>query len=110
MFKVFFKNIKTGDTLSNPIKLQFGVEGMTVRKAGQLVEGSGHHHLLIDVADIDLTKPIPSNESHKHFGGGQTEVEMTLKPGPHNLKMLFANGVHIPHSKPLMAEVEIFVK
>lgn len=108
--KVFFKNIQSGDTLTSPVKIEFGVSGMDVMKAGKLVENSGHHHLLIDVDKVDLTSPIPSDEQHKHFGGGQTETSIELKPGNHNLKLLFANGMHVPHSTPLMSEIEVFVK
>lgn len=108
--KVFFQNIKSGDTLTSPVKIEFGVSGMDVMKAGKLVENSGHHHLLIDVDKVDLTSPIPSDEQHKHFGGGQTETSIELKPGKHNLKLLFANGMHVPHATPLMAEVDVFVK
>lgn len=107
---VFFKNIKSGDTLTNPVKIEFGIHGMKVEKAGQVVEGTGHHHLLIDVDSLDMTQPIPSDDKHKHFGGGQTETTIELTPGPHKLKLLFANGVHVPHAAPLMAEIEVFVK
>jgi len=45
--RVFFANLENGDTLSNPIYIEYGVEGMDVRPAGEIVEGTGHHHLLI---------------------------------------------------------------
>ena len=45
--RVFFANLENGDTVTNPVYVEFGVEGMEVRPAGEIVEGTGHHHLLI---------------------------------------------------------------
>ncbi len=52
--KVYFKNLKNGATVSSPVKIEFGVDNMTVAKKapdGKIAEGVGHHHLLIDAGD-----------------------------------------------------------
>src|SRR5580658_2493502 len=49
--KVFFKNLKNGQTVSSPVKVEMGVEGIRLDTAGLIVAGAGHHHLLIDAGD-----------------------------------------------------------
>jgi hypothetical protein len=46
---------------------------------------TGHHHLLIDTAltPEQAKEPIPADDHHLHFGGGQTETTLTLPPGRH---------------------------
>jgi hypothetical protein len=49
--KVYFLNIKDGDTVSNPVVIRFGLTGMGVAPAGlqgEATVGTGHHHLLIN--------------------------------------------------------------
>jgi hypothetical protein len=103
--KVFFANIKDGDTLSNPVTIKFGLTGMTVAKAGTFDPGTGHHHLLIDTQLADYTSVILADDEHRHFGGGQTEVTLTLPPGKHKLQLVLGDGNHIPHKPPVMSEV-----
>ena len=37
---------------------------------------------------------IPFDETHLHFGKGQTEAALTLAPGKHKLTLQFANALH----------------
>ena len=73
------------------------------RSAGSDRENSGHHHLLIDTELPALDKPIPNDFNHLHFGTGQTEAEITLKPGEHTLQLLMGDKDHVPHSPPVMS-------
>jgi hypothetical protein len=61
------------------------------------------HHLLIDSDLPPLNEPIPNDFNHLHFGAGQTESQVTLKPGPHTLQLLLGDKDHIPHSPPVMS-------
>ena len=100
-----------GETVSSPVKVVFGLSGMGVAPAGVDREKTGHHHLLIDTAVPDLNLPIPADDNHKHFGGGQTEVSIELAPGEHTLQLLLADFAHIPHNPPVMSEqITITVK
>ena len=45
--RVYFANLENGDTVSNPVYIEFGVKGMEIKPAGEIVKGTGHHHLLI---------------------------------------------------------------
>ena len=108
---VYFININDGDVVESPVFIQFGLSGKGVAPAGIVKENTGHHHLLINVDDLDLSKPIPSSKNHLHFGGGQTETSIDLPPGKHELQLLLGDMYHVPHSIPLISEkITILVK
>jgi len=94
-----------GQTLPQEFIVKFGLSGMGVAPAGIEKDGTGHHHLLIDVEELpDLTQPLPSTENIRHFGGGQTETKLTLAPGEHTLQLLLGNYTHIPHDNPVLSD------
>jgi hypothetical protein len=94
-----------GDTVDSPVRVLFGLSGAGVAPAGVMREGAGHHHLLIDTDLPNLDLPVPSDENHRHFGGGQTEVEIELSPGTHTLQLLLGDELHLPHDPPIMSDV-----
>jgi hypothetical protein len=100
---VHFVGLSEGTKLPTKATIRFGLRGMGVAPAGLEHENSGHHHLLIDSELSPLDQPIPNDFNHLHFGAGQTEAEITLKPGTHTLQLLFGDKDHIPHSPPLMS-------
>lgn len=102
--RVFFITPADGDTVSNPVLVEFGIEGMSVAKAGEDQPDSGHHHLLIDVDLPDLGLPIPAGPNHIHFGDGSTSTEITLESGTHSLRMLLGDYRHIPHDPPIASD------
>ena len=102
--EVYFIEPQDGATVSNPVKVVFGLKGMGVAPAGIEVENTGHHHLLIDTDVPDLKTPILADDHHKHFGAGQTETEIELAPGEHTLQLLMGNFSHIPHDPPVVSE------
>ena len=53
--KVYFINLEDGDIVESPFLIQFGLSGMGIAPAGTDRANTGHHHLLINVDDIDLT-------------------------------------------------------
>ena len=91
-------------------KVKFSVEGMTVAPAGTMTEGTGHHHLLIDISDIAEGEIIPMDDNHRHFGKGQTEVEIFLPPGKHKLTMQFADGAHRSLGEKFRKTITVQVK
>ncbi|MEW5248529.1 DUF4399 domain-containing protein [Microbulbifer discodermiae] len=103
--KVYIISPQDGDTVGQTFTVRFGLSGMGVAPAGVDTKGTGHHHLLIDVDKMpDLTKPLPASDRLIHFGGGQTETEITLPPGKHTLQLVMGNYLHIPHKKPVMSK------
>jgi hypothetical protein len=101
---VFFIIPADGDTVPNPIRVEFGVAGMSIVAAGMNEAHSGHHHLLIDTDPPDMGLPIPADAHHVHFGDASTSTELTLAPGTHTLRLLLGDHLHIPHNPPIMSE------
>ena len=108
--KVFFQNLHDGDSVTSPVHVVFGIEGMTVQPAGEIVAGTGHHHLIVDGTYSEKDQVVPADSTHIHFGKGQTETDVPLKPGAHTLILQFANGIHQSYGKDLSAEVKVIVK
>jgi hypothetical protein len=105
--KVYFINLKDGDELDSPFLVQFGLSGMGVAPAGVEKPNTGHHHLIIDatLTPDELTQPIPADDHHRHFGGGQTEAMVSLPSGKHTLQLILGDWTHIPHAPPVMSDV-----
>ena len=102
--KVYFINLEDGDRVESPFLIQFGLSGMGIAPAGTDRSNTGHHHLLINVDDIDLSKPIPSSSNHIHFGGGQTESLVNLMPGDYSLQLVLGDMTHTPHNPPIISQ------
>ena len=83
--RVFFVEPKDGATVTSPVHVKFGVEGMQVAPAGTTTENTGHHHLLIDSGPLPKGPVIPADDKSLHFGKGQTEADVKLPPGDHTL-------------------------
>src|SRR3954447_5983546 len=101
--EVYFDELKDGATIPSKLTVHFGLRNMGIAPAGADRPNSGHHHLLIDTALPPLDQPIPNDFNHLHFGGGQTETELTLSPGEHTLQLLLGDKDHIPHTPPVMS-------
>jgi len=101
--EVYFIDIKDGAKVPEKLKIFFGLKNMGVAPAGSNLPNSGHHHLLVDTDLPPLNRPIPNDFKHLHFGAGQTETEITLKPGPHTLQLLMGDKNHVPHTPPVMS-------
>jgi hypothetical protein len=94
-----------GEITESPVTIVFGLSGMGVAPAGIDKAATGHHHLIIDESLPALDQPIPSSENYRHFGGGQTEVTLDLKPGDHTLQLLLGDQNHIPHAPAIYSEI-----
>ena len=104
--KVYFINIKDGDTVTSPVLIRFGLSGMGIAPAGTQAPNTGHHHLIIDdtIEGAALDEAIPMDERHLHFGKGQTEASVPLPKGKHTLQLILGDWTHIPHKPPVMSE------
>ncbi len=104
--EVYFIGIEDGATVTSPVTIRFGLKGMGVAPAGTEKEKTGHHHLIINEAieGEELNEPIPSDDNHRHFGGGQTEVTVELPSGTHTLQLVLGDWSHIPHDPPVMSK------
>src|SRR5262245_39791100 len=62
--KVYFINLKDGDKVKSPFKVQFGLSGIGVAPVGVEKENTGHHHLIIDteVTGAALNEPLVADD------------------------------------------------
>ncbi len=108
---VYLISPRDGASVGSPAKVVFGLSGMGVAPAGVEKDKTGHHHLIIDAELPEMDSSIPSDENHRHFGGGQTETMIELSPGTHTLQLLLGDLNHIPHNPPVMSKkITITVK
>jgi hypothetical protein len=85
--------------------VRMGLKNMGIAPAGVEMEGTGHHHFLIDAELPLLDEPIPADNNHIHFGAGQTEARLLeLPPGEHTLQLMLADHNHVAHDPPLISE------
>jgi hypothetical protein len=110
--RVFFVNLSDGESVTSPVTVRFGINGMSIAPAGVDKPMSGHHHLLINLENLpDMTMPIPNDKNHLHFGKGQTETIIESSKGKHSLQLLLGNYMHVPHEVPFLSEkIEIIVE
>lgn len=110
--RVYIISPVDGATVGRDVTVRFGLAGMGVAPAGIEKEHTGHHHLLIDVATLPAAgQPIPNDEQHKHFGGGQTETVLHLSPGTHTLQLELGDANHVPFDPPVVSrKITIKVK
>ena len=99
-----------GTTVGTTFKVRFGVKGMAVAPAGEIIADSGHNHLLINQMPVAKGESVPFDDQHKHFGAGQTEAMITLPPGQYKLTSQFANGAHQSYGAPMSSTIQITVK
>ncbi|MEQ1501657.1 MAG: DUF4399 domain-containing protein [Myxococcota bacterium] len=108
--KVMFLEPANGAKVKSPVKLKFGVEGMTVKEAGDLTAGTGHHHVIVDKVGIEAGQMVPKDETHIHYGKGQTEAEIPLTPGEYDLTLQFADGNHMSFGPQMASTIHVTVE
>jgi len=110
--EVYIISPKDGAIVGTEVTVQFGLKGMGVAPAGVKKEGTGHHHLLVDVKNLPAAgQPIPKDDQHIHFGNGQTETTLKLAPGKHTLQLELADENHVPFDPAIVSKpITITVK
>jgi hypothetical protein len=107
----YFIAPKDGDTITGPVTVVMGLKGMGVAPAGMQHADTGHFHLIVDADLPPADQPIPKDEQHLHFGGGQTQTVLTLKPGKHTLQILMGDYQHLSFDPTVVSEkITIMVK
>lgn len=92
---VYFVEPQEGDIVPERFDVVMGATGLIIEPAGETEENAGHLHILLDTDFVPAGEVIPADEQHRHFGDGATEVELTLPPGEHTLRLQFADGAHV---------------
>lgn len=108
---VSFQTPKDGATVTSPVKVKME-STVKIRPADEDPNDhmSGHHHLLIDSKPVEAGQVVPKDDTHLHFGKGQTETEVALKPGHHTLTLQLADGAHRSYGPALSKTIHIIVK
>jgi len=107
---VYFPALHDRMVVSNMLDVQMGVRGMTIHQAGEIIDGTGHFHLIIDGHDVDRGEVVKKDATHLHFGKGQMETTLELTPGEHTLTLQLADGHHISYGKDWSKTIHVDVK
>lgn len=103
--EVYIISPQDGTTVSSPVVVEFGLKGMGIAPAGIVKENTGHHHLLINVDTLPKAgAPIPVDDQHLHFGGGQTRTELNLEPGTYTLQLDLGDHNHVPFEPEIVSK------
>lgn len=108
--RVWFSEPVDKAEVTSPVKFVMQVEGMTVKPAGTVEEGTGHFHILINKEAIAEGQPIVNDDVHKHYGKGQTEDTIELKPGDYRITLQFADGAHVSYGSKWANTISLKVK
>lgn len=101
--QVYIVSPQHGDTVGTSFTVVFGLANMGVAPAGIAMPNTGHHHLMINMAELpDLGQALGADVMH--FGLGQTQATVTLEPGEHTLQLMLGDHLHVPHNPPVMSE------
>lgn len=92
--RVFFVEPEDGATVASPVEFLMGAENFIIEPSGEINDGAGHLHILIDVDCTAAGEIVPADDNHVHFGKGQTAAELELAPGEHKLCLQAADGSH----------------
>ncbi len=100
-----------GDTVGPDVLVVLRAEGVVVEPAqGVRLEGSGHHHIFVDVDVTPAGEPIAKVEGVIHLGTGASEFTVKgLSPGPHRLIAVLGYGDHVPMERVATDTVRIVV-
>ncbi len=107
---VYFKWPKDNTSVSSPLFVDMGLEGMEIEPAGKVNIGFGHHHILINQNYWPKGSVIPMSDSTLHYGQGQTDTTLDLPPGEYVLSLQFADGVHASYGQEMSSSIKIKVE
>lgn len=83
-----------GARVAGALTVSMAAEGVTIEPAGEVRDGAGHFHVLVDVGCVGHGDTIPGGVGYNHFGKAQTETVLYLGPGEHSLCLQVGDGQH----------------
>ena len=98
--RVFFVEPKNGATLTSPVHMKFGAEGIEIGAVppGEVTKarpGIAHYHVGIEQSCLPPGKTIvKGTPSWVHFGDGKSEFDTQLAPGKHKLSLQLGDDLH----------------
>jgi hypothetical protein len=97
---VFFLDAKNGATVTSPVHMKFGSQGIEISPVppGDLKTtrpGVAHYHVGIDQPCLPPGKTIvKGTPSWVHFGDGKDVFDSQLTPGKHKLALQLGDDLH----------------
>ena len=99
--QVMFTEPADGAVVESPFRVAWAAAGLIIEPAGQSIRPEGGHlHLLVNEDFAPPGVVIPADDTHIHFGKGQTSTELSLEPGEYTLRLQMANGAHMAQDGP----------
>src|SRR5579864_1529120 len=98
--RVFFVEPKNHATVTSPLHMKFGSEGIEIAAVptGEVKTtraGVAHYHVGIDQNCLPAGKTIvKGTPSWVHFGDGKSEFDSQLTPGKHKLALQLGDDLH----------------
>src|SRR5947208_13466774 len=98
--RVFFIEPKNNATVSSPVHMKFGSEGIEIAPVppGDVTTarpGKAHYHVGIDQSCLPAGKNIvKGTPSWVHFGDGKDVFDSQLTPGKHKLALQLGDDLH----------------
>ena len=100
--RVFFVEPKNGATVTSPLHMKFGSEGVEIGAVppgeitkAQVRKGIAHYHVGIDQSCLPPGKTIvKGTPSWVHFGDGKDVFDTQLTPGKHKLALQLGDDLH----------------
>jgi Domain of unknown function (DUF4399) len=98
--RVFFVEPKNNATVTSPLHMKFGSEGIEIAAVppGDVKTarpGIAHYHVGIDESCLPAGKTIvKGTPSWVHFGDGKSEFDTQLTPGKHRLSLQLGDDLH----------------
>lgn len=92
--QIYFRAPANNAVVDTTFELAFGLRNYGVAPAGVNLANTGHFHVLINVEPPAPGTVIPAGSLHRHFGGGQIETMLSLKPGRYTLRLVLADHEH----------------
>jgi hypothetical protein len=94
------------------VTVRLTASGIEIVPAGELRDGTGHHHLYLDADLTAASVPVPTIPGQiVHLGTGDSEFTFeNVAPGVHRLIAVVADGLHIPIQPWVVDTVTFTVK
>lgn len=92
---VYFTQPLDATTVGREVTVTAAVEHLRLQPAGEVVDGAGHLHLMVDAPCLAPGQAIPRDAGHVHLGDGGTTTTLTLAPGEHRLCLQAGDGAHV---------------
>lgn len=112
--RAFFVAPRDDDTVTSPVQVQFGAQGISIASVPDTVIGAprtntGHYHLGVDNGCLSAGATIPQAAPWVHVGLTRPEIELDLPPGRHHLAIQVGDDRHVAIDA-LCATISIMVR